>query len=579
MVLALNCATCGQALDEQSRFCNRCGRPTPNSGSPRRSGPVEPTFVAMKPDTVMEGKWRLDRKLGEGGMGTVYLAHDLQLDRPVAIKILSSGLVGDGEVMARFEREARFTASLDHPHIVPVYAVGQHEGRPFMVMKRLEGETLAAVLHERGALSPEETVSLFRQLASGLDYIHAKGYVHRDIKAGNIFVGPDGLATILDFGILRSARSAETFTRAGVVMGTPQYMSPEQAMGARDVDHRADLYALAVVLFECLTGTLPFEGDSELKIIQMQAHSPPPELITRAPWAPQVVSDVVKRALAKKPEDRYGSGRELVQALEAAYREAGTVVPSTADLALPPSNRNTLPGAPHISQGPRPADPLAPVVRGELLLTGGFGPSRGRGVVFAVLGLLLIASAAAVIAVSGGDLSRLRARVSLLDARGMLDAGVIADSFLATVTPVPTPPAVEPAPAPAPEEPGTTAADAPPPPPAEVPLPAEAPPGETAEAPPAESPAPADPEAPARKPERRRAASSGKLNIITTFKGEPYWADVQVNGVAKGRTPRLLELPPGKHTVKVERTGFKSQQRQITVASGRSAVLRISLTP
>ncbi|HME91702.1 MAG TPA: serine/threonine-protein kinase, partial [Myxococcaceae bacterium] len=308
---------CGKPVEEDRKFCGKCGAPVPHAAH-HRSG-EEPTFIPVRIHDVLEGKWRLERKLGEGGMGTVYLAHDLQLDRKVAVKILASSLSGDAELVARFEREARMTASLEHPNIVPVYAVGKLENRPFIVMKKLEGRTLAAHLRECGAFSGEELLALMRQLCAGLDFIHARGFIHRDIKSGNIFIGPEGLATILDFGILRTSENAEALTRTGMVMGTPQYMSPEQALGAKEIDHRADLYALAILLFECLTGTLPFEAESELSLIQMQAHAPAPDVIDRAPWVPRLVSDVVKRALSKRPEERYGSAGELLAALEDAY--------------------------------------------------------------------------------------------------------------------------------------------------------------------------------------------------------------------------------------------------------------------
>ncbi len=165
-------------------------------------------------DEVLINRYALKSKLGEGGMGTVYLAHDKELDREVAVKLLAAPLVNDTEVVERFEREARMTAKLDHPNIVPVYDVGRHHGRPFIVMKKLEGATLATVLREKGGLTADETLKLLKQLAAGLDYIHGKGFIHRDIKAGNIFVGPDGTGTLLDFGILRSSKANEGLTRA-----------------------------------------------------------------------------------------------------------------------------------------------------------------------------------------------------------------------------------------------------------------------------------------------------------------------------------------------------------------------------
>lgn len=499
-------------------------------------------------------------------MGTVYVAHDKELDREVAVKLLASTLVHDAEVVERFEREARMTAKLDHPHIVPVYDVGRFGGRPFIVMKKLEGQTLAALLRKKGGMTQEETLALFRQLASGLDFIHGQGFIHRDIKAGNIFVGSAGQATLLDFGILRATRGGEALTRTGMVMGTPHYMAPEQAMGQRNVDHRVDLYALAVVLFECLTGTLPFDADSELRLIQMQAHTPPPELIERAPWIAAPVAEVVKRALAKRPEDRFGSASELVAALDAAYRlaQGPTPLPNpsapsaylgpTASPATAPSWRNhSQPPVAHPSAPPAatavpalspPVAPPLPSAPAPQVASPASTRSTGWLVLLSVLGLAggLLAvvrpwenaaaatadagverfDAGAAAPFDGGESAVLvgleaDAGAGLLDAGGAaLDAGGAAlDAGLAVV------------------DAGTVFSK----------------------------------------------KQVGKLNVITTHKGELYWAQVSIDGNDKGRTPLLLELPAGKYTVKVERPGFRSETREIRVASGRPTMLRIELTP
>ncbi|MBX7099708.1 MAG: protein kinase, partial [Myxococcaceae bacterium] len=309
------CAECGQENPAGGAFCGRCGKPQVAAGD-------EKPLQGVTLGSLLGKRYRLDAKLGEGGMGVVYAAHDVELDRPVAVKVLARSMTESPDVVERFEREARLTAKLEHPNVVPVYDVGRHDGRPFLVMKRLDGDTLAARLREKGGLTRDETLQLFKQLAQGIDFIHEKGFIHRDIKAHNIMVGPQGQATLLDFGILRSQRGNDALTRTGVVMGTPHYMAPELALGLTDVDHRVDLYALAVVLFECLTGTLPFEADSELGLIQLQAHAPPPDLIHRAPWIPPPVAEVVSRAMSKRPLDRYPSAASLVQALEQAFAQA-----------------------------------------------------------------------------------------------------------------------------------------------------------------------------------------------------------------------------------------------------------------
>lgn len=485
-------------------------------------------------------------------MGTVYVAHDRELDREVAVKLLASTLAHDAEVVERFEREARLTAKLDHPHIVPVYDVGRHLGRPFMVMKKLEGQTLAALLRAKGGMTQDETLALFRQLASGLDFIHGKDFIHRDIKAGNIFIGTHGHATILDFGILRSAHGGEALTRTGLVMGTPHYMAPEQAIGQKNVDHRVDLYALAVVLFECLTGTLPFDADSELRLIQMQAHAPPPELLDRAPWISPAVASVVKRAMAKRPEDRFATASELVAALEAACR-SGVAVPApapsapsgyqgpAASPATAPSWRNQ--GQALESVTPRPSSPPPSAVAPSALPPSHATPPTawGAGMLVGLSAVGLVAGALAVIrpwensgALHAFDASGPPMVLAELDAgwNDEPDAGNVITVELDAGT--------------GDEDAGRVAVDA----------------GQGAD-----------------------AGSAiikkvlAKLNVITTHKDEPYWAQVSIDGAERGRTPLLLELPAGKYTVKVERPGFRSETREVRVAPGRPTVLRIELIP
>ena len=480
---------------------------------------------------MLSGRYRLEQKIGEGGMGSVYLATDIELDRKVAVKLLAKNLVGDAEVVERFEREARLTAKLDHPNIVPIYDVGRTVDRPFIVMKKLDGDTLAGVLRQKGGLSADETLKLLKQLAAGLDYIHGLGFIHRDVKAGNIFLGPGGHATILDFGILRSLRGHESLTRTGVVMGTPHYMAPEQALGSKDVDHRVDLYALAVVIFECLTGTLPFEADSELRLIQMQAHSPPPDLIDRAPWIARPIAEVMKKALAKLAADRFSSGAELYAALERAYQQAAELpkaaaIPKPTDPAPVPVPAAVPALDDDVSgQVPRSRAPFLALGVAVLLLIA-LGVTRPwepvlTAVPIAVVPLPVAVIDAGVAEVEPPDAGATVALIAWVDAGELaepIDAGAEEEEVAAVV-----------------------------------------------------------PDA-GRRAVVKSAAKKGKLNVITTHKGEPYWAQVVIDGVSKGRTPLLLELPTGKYQIRVERPGFKTQSREIRVASGKAAVVRIDLT-
>jgi len=324
-----------------SNHCSQCGNPLP-AGELRCTVCVAPpgqvSTQPLRVGEVLEGKWRLEGKLGAGGMGAVFLAKDIALGRKVAVKVLAQQLCNDREFVTRFEREARATAQLEHPNIVPVHAVGWHNGRPFIVMKALEGVTLSKLLRARMVesrkLSREEILDLFRQLCAGLGFLHARGYVHRDIKTSNVFVAADFHVTLLDFGVLRDA-TAKRITRSGVLLGTPTYVAPEQFLGASEVDGRADLYSVGVMLFECLAGRQPFSGDL---IALMKAHTdtPAPDLRLLVPELPAAVAGVVRKALAKKPEDRFATAEALWTALEAAWpRSARPAVPADAAATLP----------------------------------------------------------------------------------------------------------------------------------------------------------------------------------------------------------------------------------------------------
>ncbi|MBL9037018.1 MAG: protein kinase [Archangium sp.] len=533
----MKCGSCSQLFDDGLAACPHCGTPVdpPTQASGPKTSPslrnlpkVEPreekTILPVRVHDVLSGRYRLESKLGEGGMGTVYVAHDSELDRQVAVKLLASNLVNDPEVVQRFEREARLMAKLDHPNIVPVFDVGTHEGRPYIVMKLLHGDTLAGVLREKGGFSSDQTLRFLRQVAAGLDYLHQRGFIHRDIKAGNIHLSADGVATILDFGILRSRGATDGLTRSGMVMGTPHYMAPEQALGLKDVDHRVDLYALAVVLFECLTGTLPFEADSELRLIQMQAHAPPPELLDRAPWIPKPVAGVMRRALAKRPEDRFSSAAELVKALESAYRDSKGHDAAPKRAPATPDAPNAEAPAPIQLRASTEVPPAAsrsrPVVLGAIaLLIGAAGWWLGRGT--GPTGRTMLVPDAAVTTSIDAGRERLVLAADLdagHDDHTPDDAGVEVAAVLA-------------------------------------------------------------PDAGRRSPLVIAPRRKGRLNVVSTHAGEPYWATVSLDGVTKGRTPLLLDLAVGTYTLKVERAGFRAQEREIRIASGKSLMVRIDLTP
>jgi serine/threonine-protein kinase len=277
-------------------------------------GEVSPEFVALQQAVL--GRYSLHGELGRGGMGIVFLARDVALDRPVAIKLLPPAFAASPVPRERFLREARAAARLSHPHIVPVHAVEAHGPVVFFVMSYVEGETLGARVRRAGPLPPGEAMRVVQEVAWALAHAHANGVVHRDVKPDNILLERDGgRALVTDFGIAQLAPGAtgplDSHTpAAGQAVGTPQYMSPEQATGER-VDARSDLYALGATAFLAATGRLPFEGRTALALMAQHAATPAPALHPLRPALPVRFAAAVDRCLAKDPDDRFASAEEL----------------------------------------------------------------------------------------------------------------------------------------------------------------------------------------------------------------------------------------------------------------------------
>ncbi|MBL8917961.1 MAG: serine/threonine protein kinase [Myxococcaceae bacterium] len=274
---------------------------------------------------TLSGKWRIEKRLGSGGMGTVYLATDLTVDRPVALKFLQPALVAETEYRARFEQEARVMARVDHPNLVTLFGVERDGEVPFLVMKYVTGRTLAKLIRDQVKVPLSEAMPLIRQMGAALTALHTRGYVHRDLKPGNVMVSDEGHVTLLDFGLIRSVDTG--LTRPGVALGSPFYMSPEQAI-AGTVDARSDVYTLGVLITELLTGKRPFaETDAHATLL---AHlekkpTPPHEL---DPMVPPAVSNVLLKALEKKPAARHQTVAEfMAQLLEATAVSQTMVVP------------------------------------------------------------------------------------------------------------------------------------------------------------------------------------------------------------------------------------------------------------
>jgi eukaryotic-like serine/threonine-protein kinase len=275
---------------------------------------------------ALGGTYAIERELGRGGMGAVYLARDLSLDRLVAIKVLPPELAVRHELRERFLRESRTTASFSHPHIVPVHSIVEQPQLLGYVMGYVEGESVTSWVARTGPLGARDAVRLLREVAWGLSYAHGRGIVHRDVKPDNILVErATGRAMVTDFGIARS-REVSGLTAVGEVVGTPQFMSPEQAAG--DVlDGRSDLYSLGVVAWYALTGKAPFDATSAGAVMAMHLTQPLPPLAPLRPDLPRAIVDVVERCLAKDPAGRFQTGEELVTAVDAVYTAVREVPP------------------------------------------------------------------------------------------------------------------------------------------------------------------------------------------------------------------------------------------------------------
>ncbi|WP_375754409.1 serine/threonine-protein kinase [Corallococcus exercitus] len=535
------CATCGLPLPFAGAPCVECTVITQHAGEAGWTARTS-TRPPLKTGDLLEGKWRLEELLGAGGMGQVYRALDVALERTVAIKLLHEALSEDPESVARFEREARAMARLEHPHITPIHAVGQERGRPFIVMKHLEGMSLARYLKSvPGPLPVPEVLALARQVCAGLDFIHQRGCVHRDIKPGNIFLSPGGRATLLDFGILWEHRGDEA-TRSGLRLGTPSYMAPEQARG-EPVDGRADLYSLGLVLLEMLTGLPP---SSTCRLLGEGPRHAAQALREQAPWLSLPLAEVLVKATAMAPEQRHAGALTLMAAMEEAAR-ATVEQPAAVVPARPPEVRGK---------------------RWRSLLLTALG---GAGVGALLFGMLALRQ----------ELTGVSGAVTASDPKPTAPVGAAADTGpedssaldgtaarkAADTTPTPelrtgsntstgSTSGIE-------QETGSTTGLAGPATKTSLRRNRSQTRSLTASA----------------KQSSAQAQARGELRVVTVHDGKTVWADVSVDGKHLGATPLAVDLPGGRHSVRVTRDGFQTEQRQVDVAPGIKAVVRIELRP
>ncbi|HEX8472473.1 MAG TPA: protein kinase [Pyrinomonadaceae bacterium] len=342
------CPKCGREYEDANTLC-------PSDGAVLQRDKDE--LIGQ----TLAGKYRVEERLDEGGMGTVYRATHILMEKTVAIKVLHPSLAADDKIVARFTREARAASRISHPHALNVTDFGESEnGIVFLVMEYLRGRTLKDVIRSEGPMPLPRVVEIIRQMCGALDAAHAEGVVHRDLKSDNIMLEETGggdWAKVLDFGIAKIQEPIGTqdpgLTAPNLIIGTPQYMSPEQCSQASEIDARSDIYSLGVILYEMLVGHVPFTGDSPTAIMMKHLQEPAPSVMEERADVPPAVGRVVLRALSKRPEDRQQSAGELSEQLslaatgEEASATAAATVAAPAETSLGDTNRIVVPTSPN----------------------------------------------------------------------------------------------------------------------------------------------------------------------------------------------------------------------------------------
>lgn len=321
----MKCPQCGIDVPDSTRFCSQCGSPLLSGDARSMTETVKASYTQLLPGDKIAAKYTILEKLGEGGMGVVYKALDVRLQREVALKFLSPHLTRDSEARERFIHEARAASALDHSNICTIHEIDEtDDGLMFIAMAHYQGETLRARI-KRGPLIMENALDVARQIAEGLARAHGKGIIHRDIKSANVIINNEEVVKIVDFGLAKLMGMTQ-ITKAGTTMGTVAYMSPEQARGDA-ADHRADIWALGVVLYEMVTGSLPFKGEREETIIYSILNEDPVPVSSLLPDIPVELEKIIARTLQKNPQSRYQHVREFLADLHGIY----TVLDITPD--------------------------------------------------------------------------------------------------------------------------------------------------------------------------------------------------------------------------------------------------------
>ncbi|HEY2806873.1 MAG TPA: protein kinase, partial [Gemmatimonadales bacterium] len=336
------CTTCSQEIPVASAFCSHCGSPNPETtGAP--SGENDAALLQRRLQAALGDNFGVEGPLGEGGFAVVFAVFDRKLSRRMAVKVLRPDLTASRASKQRFVREAETVARLNHPHILPIFFVGENHGLVYFGMPLIEGETLETRMRREGRMSEADTARIGSEIADALAEAHAAGLVHRDIKPLNVMLqGNRGRILVADFGIAKAAAGSgeEKLTGTGIAIGSPHYMSPEQASGDELVDHRSDIYSLGILLWQMLAGELPFHAGGSQAVIMQQVSREVPPIQGRRPEINPLLAAVVNRCVAKSRSDRYQNAEEVAQALRGIAAGAHTI--ATIGPAGPHTRAKTL---------------------------------------------------------------------------------------------------------------------------------------------------------------------------------------------------------------------------------------------
>jgi serine/threonine protein kinase len=516
------CSYCDTPLPDNSRYCLVCGADLSDPQvSTWQRAVVKELFEALK--TALQSRYQITDILGRGGMGAVFLAEDTRLGRKVAIKVLRPELADAPGFLGRFEREARISARLDHPNIIPIYEVAREADFHYFVMKYVAGKSLDELLVGR-SLPLDQARSILWQAACGLGHAHTRGVVHRDVKPSNIMVDETGRAVITDFGISKALQATTQYTSTGQIVGTPRYVSPEQAQGI-PLDGRSDQYSLAVVGYQMLVGRLPLVAETVHVLLYKHVYEMPVPAASVVPSIPATISDALQRALAKGPEERFPSMEAFATALWPEHPvRPGDPIPIAAGDDI---HAAALP-APAPTGVRRSRSRLAALVAGALLVT--------------ALGL------------SVGLLARRGDRPDTANVPLPSVPAAAPDSSATRPDTIPSQSAPTPA---VPEAPKDTA------------------PAPKPEASSREAARPAARRRPSEAPPAPGATAATQVGYLT-INAIPY-GTVSIDGVVIGDTPLVRrEVSPGEHRIQIAREGFRTDSTIATVTAGNE--VRLSRT-